>query len=71
MHIACSVPRATYIHTGCVIFTAFPLQQWLNQRASVLRCACTLPVVIEKGCDHHEVLVEAEVIVEQRAFETN
>jgi hypothetical protein len=28
-------------------------------------------LVIEKGCDHREVLVEAEVTVEQRALETN
>ena len=27
-------------HSGCRILTAFPLQQWLNYRASVLRHTC-------------------------------
>jgi hypothetical protein len=31
----------------------------------------TVCLVIEKVCDHREVSVEAEVIVEQRAYETN
>ena len=26
-----------YTHTGCVILTAFPLQQWLHERTSLLR----------------------------------
>jgi hypothetical protein len=26
-----------YTHSGCVILIAFPLQQWLHERASVLR----------------------------------
>jgi hypothetical protein len=25
-----------YTHSGCVILIAFPLQQWLHERASVL-----------------------------------
>jgi len=33
--------HATYlklqIHSGCVLFIAFPLQQWLHERASMLR----------------------------------
>jgi len=35
--IACWIPKATDTHTGCVIFIAFPLQQWFHERASVLR----------------------------------
>jgi len=27
----------THTHTGCVILIALPLQQWLHERASVLR----------------------------------
>ena len=31
------VPKATNTHSCCVILTAFPLQQWLHERASLLR----------------------------------
>jgi hypothetical protein len=31
------IPKATNTHSECVITIAFPLQQWLNERASVLR----------------------------------
>ena len=27
----------THTHTGCLILVAFPLQQWLHERASLLR----------------------------------
>ena len=37
MHLACWIPKATYTHTRCVILTAFPLQQWLHERTSMLR----------------------------------
>jgi len=37
MRIACCIPEATNTHTGCVILIGFPLQQWLHERASVLR----------------------------------
>ena len=37
MHIARWIPKATNTHTGCVIVIAFPLQQWLHERASLLR----------------------------------
>jgi hypothetical protein len=40
MHIACWIPIATNTHSGYVILIAFPLQQWLHKRASILRCAC-------------------------------
>jgi hypothetical protein len=37
MRIACRTPKATNTHTGCVILIAFPLQQRLHERASMLR----------------------------------
>jgi hypothetical protein len=43
MRIVCWIPKATNTHSGCVIFIAFHLQQWLHGRASTLR---TVPVVI-------------------------
>jgi hypothetical protein len=37
MRIACWKPKATNTHTEYVILIAFPLQQWLHKRASMLR----------------------------------
>ena len=37
MCIACWIPVATDTHSEYVILTVFPLQQWLHERASVLR----------------------------------
>jgi hypothetical protein len=34
--IACLVPKATHKHSEYVILVAFPLQQWLHERASML-----------------------------------
>ena len=36
MRIACWIPKATSTHSEYVIRIAFPLQQWLQERASVL-----------------------------------
>jgi hypothetical protein len=37
MRTACWIPKATNTHSEYVILIAFPLQQWLNGRASMLR----------------------------------
>ena len=37
MRIACCITKATNTRTGCVKLTAFPLQHWLYERASMLR----------------------------------
>jgi hypothetical protein len=36
MRIACCIPKATHTLTEYVTLIAFPLQQWLPERASVL-----------------------------------
>jgi hypothetical protein len=36
MRIACWIPKATNIHTGCAIFIDYPLHQWLLKPASLL-----------------------------------
>jgi hypothetical protein len=33
----CWIPQATHTHVQYVILTAFPLEQWLHERASMLR----------------------------------
>ena len=37
LRISCGIPTAANTHSVCVILTAFPLQQCLYKRASVLR----------------------------------
>jgi len=37
MRIACWIPKATDRHSQYVMFIAFPLQQWLRERVSMLR----------------------------------
>jgi hypothetical protein len=46
MRIACWVTRAINTHSEYVIFIAFPLQQWLHERASMLRYTSI-------GCIYH------------------
>ena len=50
MRIACCIPKATNTHTGCVILIAFPLQQWLHERASTLRHTCTTWPAAQEFC---------------------
>jgi hypothetical protein len=44
MRIACWIPKATNTHSQYVILISFALQQWLHERASMLRHS-TLPVL--------------------------
>ena len=37
MRISCWIPEVTDTHSEYVTFIAFPLQQWLHERASMLR----------------------------------
>jgi hypothetical protein len=37
MSIACWIPKATNAHSQYVTLIAFPLQQWLHERASMVR----------------------------------
>jgi hypothetical protein len=46
MRIACWITKATNKHTqNGLILIAFPLQQWLNDRASMLRSTYTASLV--------------------------
>jgi hypothetical protein len=49
MRFACWIPKATITHSEYAILTAFLLQQWLHERASLLRCANIVCVVNRKG----------------------
>jgi hypothetical protein len=37
MRFACWIPKATITHSEYVILIAFPLQQWLRERALTIR----------------------------------
>jgi len=46
MGISCLINKATDAHPEYVIPIAFPLQQWLRERASILRFAYTACIVL-------------------------
>ena len=47
MCIAYGTPKSTNTHSEYVTLVAFPLQQWLHERASMLRYTyCTLHVLL-------------------------
>jgi hypothetical protein len=48
MRTACWIPKATDTHSEYVIFTTFPLQQWLQEIASLLRYTYIVCLVIFK-----------------------
>ena len=46
MRFVCWITEATNTHSECVILIALPLQQWLRERAWMLRHTYTLPVLL-------------------------
>jgi hypothetical protein len=48
MRFECWILRATNTHSGCVKLTVCPLQQWFDERASMLRYS-KLPVLFGEG----------------------
>jgi hypothetical protein len=47
MRISCWIPKAINTFSQYVIICAFPLQQWLHERASVLRSAFVARLVAD------------------------
>ena len=45
MRFACWIPKATDTQSEYVIFIVFPRQQWLRERASVLRYMYSTSIV--------------------------
>jgi len=48
MRVACWIPKATDTHSEYVIITAFPLQHWLQELASMLLYTYIACLVISK-----------------------
>ena len=46
MRIACWIHKVTDAHSECVILIAFPRQQWLRERTSVLRYTYIASIVV-------------------------
>jgi hypothetical protein len=53
MCFACWINKATDTHLSYVIVTAFPRQQWLRERASILRYRYTASLVLRTNCKKH------------------
>ena len=51
MRIACWIPKATNTYPEYVITFAFPLQEWLRERASMLRCTYIVCIVRNNNFD--------------------
>jgi len=50
MRIECWIPKVKNTHSEYAIVIALPLQQWLHERASVLRCiyiACLFKICLK------------------------
>ena len=51
-HIAFCIPKATNRHSKNVTFLAFPLQQWLDERTSMLHCTYIACFVLQYRVIH-------------------
>jgi hypothetical protein len=49
MRFACWITKATDTHSEYVLFIAFPRQQWLRERASVLRYTYTAFLAVSQS----------------------
>ena len=71
MRIKCWIPKATNSHSEYVMLITFPLQQWLKERASMLRytyIACivqTLQVPVVDFCEND---TELSYYIQRREF---
>ena len=67
MRIACWIPRATNIHSKYVIIIAFPRQQWLHERASMLCCTYIVLCFVLDEWDFESVTLMCELREEHEA----
>jgi len=52
MRIACGITKVTHTHTEYAIHITFPLQQWLQERASI---SCLIVVDIDEAVNNISV----------------
>ena len=65
MRVECWITKATETHSEYVIHIAFTLQQWLRERASLLRYT-TLPVLLYWGQTVFSVRCELTIEIYNR-----
>ena len=62
MRIACWIPKAKNTHSEYVLRIDFPLQQWLQERALMLRYTFTVCLVVTKVMLHYYVVQDRIII---------
>ena len=70
MRIACWIPKATNRHSEYVILIVSPLQQWLHERASVLRCTYIVCLAVKEICVWNRLIWSAVNGLNATAVET-
>jgi len=63
MRIACWITKATDTHSVYVISIAFPLQQWLHERASLLRYTYIVCLVARIRCTIYTYTKSEQIVV--------
>jgi hypothetical protein len=75
MHIACLIPKATDMPSEYVILIHFLQQQWLNERASILRYTYTarllILIILGRKKRYEASKVSASVYVTSRTMVDN
>ena len=65
MRITCWISKATNTHSEYVILTVFPLQQWLHERASMLRYTYIAGLVkVRRGLSGQELRMECVYLLD-------
>jgi hypothetical protein len=60
MDTACWIPKATNTHSEYVKLIGFLWQQWMNESASVLRCACIACLVRQRNFRREQSIQESQ-----------
>ena len=68
LRIACWIPKATNTHCNCAIIIAFPTQQRLQERASLLRYTYTACLFCLWTTDAWFVILKCSMLQEYRAL---
>jgi len=68
IHIACWKPKSTNPHSEYVIPTAFPQQQSLKERTSMLRYTYVFVEQNKHGYDQFVIQKEEEILISARCF---
>jgi len=66
MYIACWIPKAANACSGYVLLIAFPLQQWLHERDSLLRYTYSVCLVVFVGVDVAAITTKVFTVSKKR-----